>query len=63
MTPSEANKIDIDKETNVDKLRKLVKFWQNQTIKAVTELQKHKPAFTLEDLRNSDEEIDNQKIE
>ena len=29
MTPSEANQIDIDKETNLEKLRELVKYWQN----------------------------------
>jgi hypothetical protein len=56
MTPSEANKININNETNLDKLRELVKFWQNLTISAITELQKHKPTFTLDDLRNSDEE-------
>lgn len=56
MTPSEANKIDINKETNLDALRELVKFWQNLTFNAVTELQKHKPTFTLEDLKKSNEE-------
>lgn len=56
MTPSEANKININNETNLDKLRELVKFWQNLTINAITELQKHKPTFTLDNLQNSDEE-------
>lgn len=55
MTPSEANKIDINSETNLDKLRELVKYWQNLAINAVIELQKHRPTFTLEDLQNSDE--------
>lgn len=59
MTPSEANKININNETNLDKLRELVKFWQNLTINAVIELQKHRPTFTLEDMQSSNDETGN----
>ena len=59
MTPSEANQIDINNETNLDKLRELVSFWQNQTINVVAELQKHRPTFTLEDMQGSNDETGN----
>ncbi len=61
MTPSEANKIDINNETNLTKLRELAKFWQDIALNAVAELQKYKPTFTLEDIQNSDEETNNKK--
>ncbi|MFK7060255.1 hypothetical protein V3Q90_08995 [Flavobacterium oreochromis] len=32
MDASEANKIDLNKETNVNKLRDLVKYWQDSAI-------------------------------
>jgi hypothetical protein len=56
MTSKQANEIDLNAETNLETLRELVKYWQNLTINAITELQKHKPTLTLDDLRNSDEE-------
>gem|GEM_PF-3834559 len=34
MTPTEANKIDINTETNLDKLRELVRYWQNKAATA-----------------------------
>lgn len=55
MTPSEANQIDINSETNTDKLKELVKYWQNLTIQVVAELQKHKPTFTIEDIQSSND--------
>ena len=50
MTPSEANKIDINNETNLDKLRELVKYWQNLSYQTELRLSKLQPGFTLDDL-------------
>jgi hypothetical protein len=61
MTANEANKIDINNEKNIDKLRELVKYWQDIALNAVAELQKHKPTFTLKNIQISKEETNNQK--
>ncbi len=58
MTPSEANKIDINNETNLDKLRELVKYWQNLAYQTELTISKLQPGFTLEDL-NSENEPEN----
>lgn len=58
MTPSEANQIDIDKETNLEKLRELVKYWQNLAYQNELKISKLKPDFTLDDL-NDETEPDN----
>lgn len=58
MTPSEANEIDINSETNLEKLRKLVKYWQNLAYQAELRIKKIKPGFTLDNL-NGENEPDN----
>lgn len=58
MTPSEANKIDIKSETNLDKLRELVMYWQNLAYQTELRISKLKPGFTLDDL-NEETEPDN----
>jgi len=58
MTPSEANKIDINNETNLDKLRELVKYWQNLAYKTELRISQLQPGFTLDDL-NEEIEPDN----
>ena len=58
MTPNEANKIDINIETNLDKLRELVKYWQNLAYQTELRISKLQPGFTLDDL-NGESEPDN----
>ncbi|MGG7036711.1 MAG: hypothetical protein ACI7YS_16165 [Flavobacterium sp.] len=54
MTPSEANKIDINNETNLDKLRELVKYWQNLAYQAELRISKLQPGFTLDQLNDNE---------
>jgi hypothetical protein len=57
MTPSEANEIDINSETNIDKLRELVKYWQNLAYQAELRIKKIQPGFTIDD-HNGESEPD-----
>jgi hypothetical protein len=59
MTPSEANKIDIISETNLDKLRELVKYWQNFAYQTELRISKLQPGFILEDLNDESEPENN----
>ncbi len=58
MTASEANKIDINKETNLETLKDLVKYWQDLAFLTQSRISKLQPNFTLEQLKNSDENND-----
>jgi hypothetical protein len=55
MTPSEANEIDINSETNLGKLRELVKYWQNLAFQTELRISKLQPGFALEELNGESE--------
>ncbi len=59
LTPSEANKIDINSETNIDKLRELVKYWQNLAYQIESRISKLQLGFTLDDLNFESEPENN----
>jgi hypothetical protein len=59
MTPNEANKIDINNETNLDKLRELVKYWQNLAFQIELRISKLQPGFALEELNGESEPENN----
>jgi len=40
MTPTEVNKIDLSTETNVNILKELVRYWENEAYSAVSKLEK-----------------------
>lgn len=55
MTANEANKIDINTETNLEKLRELVKYWQNLALLAEVRISKLVPPIKLEQLNDESE--------
>ena len=54
MTPSEANNIDLNCETNLETLRALVKYWQNLAYLTELRISKLQPGFTLDKLEDND---------
>lgn len=50
MTANEADAIDLNTETNVQKLRELVKYWQNKAIEATNTIGVLEKSFSNEDL-------------
>lgn len=61
MTSNEANKIDINNETSLDKLRELVMYWQNLAYQNELIIKKSQTSFTLDDI-NLDEDINKKQI-
>ena len=55
MTASEANKIDINTETNLEKLRELVKYWQNLALLTEVRISKLVPPTQIEQLNDEGE--------
>jgi hypothetical protein len=55
MTSNEANKIEINSETNLDKLRELVIYWQNLAYLAELRISELQPSLTLDQLKDIDQ--------
>lgn len=62
MKSCEANKIDINSETNLDKLREIVKYCQNIAFQTELKISKLQQGFIL-DYLNDESEPDNNKPE
>lgn len=57
MTADEANKINLDKETNIEKLKELVKYWQNLAYLAELKVAKLQQSFAVEQIKENTKNI------
>ncbi len=57
MTADEANKINLDKETNIEKLKELVKYWQNLAYLAELKVSKLEQSFAVEQIKENTKKI------